>query len=111
MHSIEIFLCLIAIARIPHSESSDVMPHYVKSVDVTFPLLHEYKITVSGKWAFHHYFDYAHTYTIEKKERSYSVKEESSYTYNRQGNSIDFEAQDVSVKVDKINEPLFKLKI
>ncbi|KII70754.1 hypothetical protein RF11_09977 [Thelohanellus kitauei] len=169
MHIIEIFLCLIEIARIPHSENSEVLPDSVKSVDITFPLLQDFQITVSGKWALHfvsvtyelevdsmriclqkednelcissaieqeknkvyfrhiqfilkdehgagkivfnldHYFDHALSYSIERKERSYSKK--SRVTSNRQGNFIRLEVKDLSVHVAKINEHLFNIKI
>ncbi|KII70756.1 hypothetical protein RF11_09979 [Thelohanellus kitauei] len=149
---IEIFLCLIAIARIPHSDNSDVLPDSVKSVDLTFPLLQDFQITVSGKWAlkvvttrdpFHftnadffsvayeleidsmriclhkeenelcinYYFDHSLSYSIERKERSYSIKEESISASGRQGQFVRLEVKDLSIKVAKNNERPFNLKI
>ncbi|KII70745.1 hypothetical protein RF11_09968 [Thelohanellus kitauei] len=54
MHSIEIFLCFIAIAQISHSDPNadlPVLPLKTKPSTITFPLLEDYKMTISGLWA------------------------------------------------------------
>ncbi|KII70752.1 hypothetical protein RF11_09975 [Thelohanellus kitauei] len=57
------------------------------------------------------YFDYAETFSIEKRERSYHINEEYTYTYNRVGNTMNFETLGMSVKVTKINEHPFNVRI